>query len=118
MDDTQKENRLEVVDGVLCYTISFPVGDAEALRLREMGERALGEIGASYVLINLEGSSEFSVGARKIWVDFLRNDLIKKAAIYGGGTLIRVIATFVITASGRDDVKFFSDEVSAREWLK
>ena len=42
----------------------------------------------------------------------------EKAAIFGGNTTKRVVAAFIITASGVKNVKVFETEEEASNWLK
>lgn len=59
-----------------------------------------------------------SLRARKALLGLTRKAKFEKAAIYGLGTLIKVVATFIIRAAGKENVKFFSTEEEALKWLK
>jgi len=103
---------------VVIYRILAPVDDQEGERLELAGQAFLDRKEADRVLIDIQGSTEdFSAGARKQWAKILRHPNIIKAAIFGGNTFVRTIATFVIGATGRKNIKFFATEKDAREWL-
>lgn len=117
---TKKTNTNEVwcKDGIVHYTITAPVDEEEAMRLDVLGEEFINKGEASYVLINIEQSKEFSSSARRAWVRFLQNPKIKKTAIFGGNVFVRTLASFVIAAAGKATIKFFETEEQAREWLR
>lgn len=102
---------------VLLYHINSDIDEEEALRLYDIGRKCFDEGRVDYVLIDLQASTEFSSAARKVWVEFLRDDRIKKSAIFGGNVFVRTVASFVIAATGKKNIKFFSAEKEAREWL-
>ena len=113
--NTQKTNTNDVwcKDGIVYYTIAAPVNEEEAIRLDTVGEEFINKGEASFVLIDIEQSQEFSSVARKIWVKFLQNQKIKKTAIFGGNVFVRTLASFVIAAAGKANIKFFETEQQA-----
>jgi hypothetical protein len=102
---------------VLFYHINSNVDEAEANRLYNYGLQCFKDNVADYVLIDLKSSSEFSSAARKVWVEFLKDDRIKKTAIFGGNIFVRTLASFVIAATGKKNIRFFLTEEEARDWL-
>ena len=56
--------------------------------------------------------------ARKIYASLLKSPKIGKAAVYGLSASNRVIASFLIKASGKKDFGVFKTEEEALEWLK
>jgi hypothetical protein len=121
MSDTNtnsNENKVWCKDGILYYTIVAPVDEQEATRLDTIGENYINKGEASFVVIDIEKSKEFSSAARKTWVKFLQNQKIKKAAIVGGNVFVRTLASFVVTAAGKANIKFFETEQSALEWFR
>ncbi|MDO8572832.1 MAG: STAS/SEC14 domain-containing protein [bacterium] len=117
--DTQKTNFNNVwcENGIVYYTISAPVDEKEAVRLDTVGEGFINTGEASFVLINIEKSKEFSSSARKAWVKFLQNPKIKRTAMFGGNVFVRTLASFVIAAAGKENIKFFGTEQEALGWL-
>lgn len=71
------------------------------------------------LLIDLHGlEKHISLGARKAAVDFLRRHTdFKKIAISGASTAVKVITNFVMSASGKKNVRFFSSNSEALKWL-
>lgn len=116
--ETPGGNKLWYKDGVVYYLISAPVDDEEARNLSNSGIGFIEKEKASFVLIDLKQSTQFSSEARKIWVKFLQNPNIKKVAIWGGNVFVRTLASFVIAASQKKNIKFFITEEEALEWLK
>ena len=113
--NTQKTNINDVwcKDGIVHYVIAAPVDEKEAIRLDTVGEEFINKGEALFVLIDIEQSQEFSSVARKIWVKFLQNSKIKKTAIFGGNVFVRTLASFVIAAAGKANIKFFETEQQA-----
>ena len=73
------------------------------------------------ILIDMDKIVRPTSQARKLHAQNMRlqANYFKKTAIYGGNTLNRVIANFIIKASGRGDkVKYFRTRENAIEWLK
>lgn len=101
----------------LFYYINSDIDEEEANRLYGIGQQCFDDNSADYVLIDLKASSEFSSAARKVWVEFLRDERIKKTAIFGGNIFVRTLASFVIAATGKGNIKFFLTEEEARSWL-
>lgn len=116
---TPKTNTNEVwcKDGIVYYTMVAPVDENEAIRLDTVGEEFINKGEASFVLIDIEQSQEFSSAARKKWVKFLQNPKIKKTAIFGGNVFVRTLASFVIAAAGKANIKFFETEQQALDWF-
>jgi anti-anti-sigma regulatory factor len=57
-------------------------------------------------------------GARKNIADMFKKSGLEKIAIFGTSTPIRVVAGFIMKASGLQNVKFFHTEEEAMVWLK
>ena len=117
--NTQKTNTNDVwcKDGIVHYTIAAPVDEKDAIRLDTTGAEFINRGEASFVLINIQQSINFSSGARRVWVKFLQNPKTKKAAIYGGNIFVRTLASFVIAATGKTNIKFFETEQQALDWF-
>ena len=106
------------VDGrTVYYYINSDVDETEANRIADFGRQCFKEGRADYVLIDLRSSSEFSSAARKVWVEFLKDERIKRTAIFGGNIFVRTLASFVIAATGKSNIRFFKTEQKASEWL-
>jgi len=75
------KNDVSCKDDIVHYIIASPVDAKESGKLSSVGIEYLNNGEASYVLINLKQSTQFSSDARKTWVKFLQNSKIKKTAI-------------------------------------
>lgn len=100
----------------------------------KMNEDILAEIGEKFRAIAKElppkpkiltDVSEVQYGIainfRKMIVNFIKNEVnspgFEKQAIWGGGTPIKVVTSFLITATGFKNIKYFKTEKEALEWL-
>jgi len=110
-------NELMCDGNILYYTISKPVDAEDAMCLHNVGTDYINKEHVSLALIDIQRSTQFPSAARKIWADFLKNPRIKKAAIFGGNIFVRTLASFVIAAVGKKNIKFFSTEREAFDWL-
>lgn len=104
-------------DGTVVFRIFGPVDDALGATLDACGRKFLDEDAADRVLIDLSGSSSFTVNSRIRWVSFLKHPRIYRAAIFGGVPLVRVMANVMIKLSQRKNIQYFQSEESARAWL-
>jgi len=61
-----------------------------------------------------------SLNVRKIMTDAMKLVSRGHIAVIGMSTLVKVVLSFVIKATGREDIKmeFFSNEKEALKWLK
>ncbi len=116
--DNIPKNDVSCSDNIVRYTMCTPVDLDEAVRLSTVGKGYIDGGQAQFVLIDLHQSTEFSSAARKVWVGFLQDDKIKKTALYGGNLFVKTLATFVIAATGKKDIKFFNSEAEALAWFK
>jgi len=112
------QNEVWCDGGVVRYRLIAPIDEKEAERIDTAGRVFLNRGDARYVLIDMQKSSDFSSAARKRWVGFLQHPQIQKTAIFGGNIFVRTLATFVIGASQKKNIKFFAAEKEAVEWLK
>lgn len=69
-------------------------------------------------LIDLSNLKKVSVKARKALVDSTSSPRIGKNAYVGASVFIRVLANFILSASGKKDARHFSNEAEALKWLK
>jgi len=70
------------------------------------------------LLIDATEADIASAGARKTYLEFAKAFRMAKAAIFGTKTLLKVLANFIIATAAKENVKFFSTEEEALEWLK
>lgn len=116
-DTKTLKNEVTCEKGMVVYRLLAPIDDREGERLDTEGRAFLDRKEADRVIIDIRRSSYFSSAARKRWTNFLQNPEIVKTAIFGGNTFVRTLATFVIGAAQRKNIKFFATENEALEWL-
>jgi hypothetical protein len=113
------------------------VGDDGILRVTFEGDLDLSDITAYTMAYRpfLEGASEAeplhflvdvsrlgkaSAKARKLFVDEFRapDPRIGKSAMVGASRYVRVLASFMMKATGREDIRLFTTEKEALAWLE
>ena len=70
------------------------------------------------LLVDSSRSGKTSSAGRKMYVELSRDPRIGKTAVVKARRYSRLLATFVIKATGRDDICFFDSEEEALAWLK
>jgi hypothetical protein len=70
------------------------------------------------ILIDASEGGKSTSNARSIYVEFAKSFEEGKVAIFGSTTLIRVVASFIVRAAGRGNVRFFATEEESLNWLK
>ena len=72
-----------------------------------------------HFLVDLRQMGKSSLAARKDSLDIFRNPdpRIGKSALVGANRYIQVLGSFVMSAAGRDDFRFFDSEDEALAWL-
>lgn len=93
--------------------------DLEAFR-REFEPLLVAATEDNPVLALVDGtrSSRFTAGARKVFLELNKSFRIGKAAIWGADRYTRVLASFVLKATGRGNIHFTETEEEAVAWLK
>ena len=131
MEDKGKDNKKwgEDVwindDGIICFG-TVPTSTEEEIdkmidKAIEFLRKAKGEgkilVRTSPYIRAFSGSEARKRFASKVQ-KVVKETKFKKAAIFGGDVVARMITLFVITASGIKDIKVFDSEESAINWLK
>ena len=79
------------------------------------------ETGKNNIFLDIGGIEEISGGARRALAQQIAIEprFFNKLAIYGANAKHRVMADFIITASGKgNNVRYFENEEEAMRWLK
>lgn len=99
------------------------VGDQTAEEMIEVRKAVL-ELckkvpGKIKILNDLSKMGKSLLGSRTEAVKSIKLEKVGKVANFGGGTSTRIIASFIVRASGMDKkVKYFETEAEALKWLK
>ncbi len=70
------------------------------------------------VISESPGLTKFSAGARRILVELQRSPRLGNSAVVGASRYSRVLTTFVLKATGRNNIRFFDTIEEAAAWLK
>ena len=70
------------------------------------------------ILVDGSRSGKYTSAARRIFVELQRSPLIGDVALVGASRYSRVLAGFVLKATGRDNVRLFESEEEALGWLR
>jgi hypothetical protein len=92
----------------------------EVLKVRKkvlkLGETVHGKM---KIITNLTNVTNVTSGSRKATVESVQLEEVGKIAIFGASTFNRVVASFIIKASGMvNKVQYFKNEEEALKWLK
>ena len=93
--------------------------DAEAILKKII--TLLKEKGKARVLIDLRKTERSTSGARRVYVYNImaKPKVFEKFAFFGKSVKNRVMANFIMTATGKEDkVRYFESEEDALRWLK
>lgn len=119
-DENMTSNVYLDKDGIVhIESIGFQTED-ESLKVREkvleLGKKVPGKI---RILNDLTKMTKSTSGSRKVTVDSIKLEDVGKVASFGASTFNRVVASFIIKASGMEHkVKHFKTKEEALRWLK
>jgi len=74
--------------------------------------------GKTNVLIDLSNASKSTSDERRLEKQELEDERIGKVALFGLHPVARVIASFVMGVTKKDDMRFFKTKEEALAWLK
>ncbi len=115
------ENRLYFdEDNILYETVVGVVDEKIAIAFREaslkIGSKAEGRV--IKVFVDLSRAGKSTPEARRIAQQSLEDERIGKVAFFGLHPVARVIASFVMGATRKKDMRFFRSNEKALAWLK
>ncbi len=113
------ENRLYLDVDLLYVNLVGEMDDKTIVAMKEayfkLNSMVDGKLDA---LIDLNKAGKQSVGARKTWRELSENENSGKLAITGISPVARVIASFVMGVTNKEDMRFFKTKEEALLWLK
>jgi len=71
-----------------------------------------------HYLVDSMKQGKLSAHTRSIFTEQNKSSGVGKVAVFGSNRFVRVMATFMIKASGRDNIRFFETETEALAWLQ
>jgi hypothetical protein len=108
-------------DGIIRITLYGIHTQEDAINLIKKVDEFLLSNKSGLVLTDMSQVEKPTSGARKIHANNIKNDKgnYKKLAFFGASVMNRVMANFIIKASGRGEkARYFETEIEAIEWLK
>ena len=127
MIDKEEKNKVWIDEGgILVIKIAKILVSEDAFKLISKGERFLVTLGGrGRILIEvLPGVDSFSVTSefRKTvsmrLKEIVQNPGFERVAILGATAIIRMVGSFIVSASGIENIKIFREKEKALEWLK
>lgn len=125
---SRKESKVWVEGGEMVYIkISEVVIEEDVDRLIKETKRVLKQLsGQGKILVDLRAirntlgirSSRFRKKTAGQIKDLITDPGFKRAALFGGNTMHRTIASFILAASGIKNIKILKDKEGALKWLK
>jgi hypothetical protein len=108
-------------DGIIRGKIIGSHDEDEAINIiKEIDLQLLKMEQKGLILIDMSKTGRPTAGSRKVHAQNLKHGYtkFKKAAFYGASAINRVMANFIIKASGRGEmVRYFDKEDEAVKWL-
>ncbi len=114
------ENRCVVLNNNIIFITAIDEQTDEIARLQEEGNTKLREQvkGKVSYLIDLNQAGKSTPEARKIWNKLSEDQGTHKVALYGMHPVARVLASFVMTITKKNEMEFFKTKEAALAWLK
>ena len=105
-------------DNILYVTIVGEDDEKTATSIKEASFKLINMVERKVsVLIDVDKAGKASPEARKIWRELSEHDKFGKIALVGLHRVARVLASFVINVSRKQDFRFFKTKEEALVWL-
>ena len=106
-------------DDMLYITPAGNFDETTALEVKEVMLKFFDMVeGKVNLLIDLNKAGKHSSQARKIVKEFAEHGKVGKAAVFGLHPVAKVLASFIMGASQKGDMRFFTTKEEALAWLK
>ena len=69
-------------------------------------------------IVDLTNAGRPSSKARKIYKELIEHEKLNKFALFGVDSFAKVLSSFVMGVSRKENMRFFSDKEEALVWLK
>ncbi len=114
------EHRFYLGEDNILYCITVGVIDAEmAIAFDEVTLKLMNMVeGKANLFIDLSRTGQATAEARKIGKQRFELGKIGKIAMFGMHPVARVLASFVMGVTKKEDMRFFKSKEDALEWLK
>lgn len=111
----------QISDQIVKLTIQGDISDEEGEQfLKDMSSfrESIPPGKQLHYLVDAMKQGRLSAGTRSIFTEQNKSSRVGKIAIFGPNRFVRVMATFTLKASGRDNMRFFETESEALAWLQ
>lgn len=113
------DNKVYLIDGKIIYIIAVGEQTPELAKALIEVKQKLYSIapGKVHHLIDLNKSGKSSPEARKLWKEFSEDERTDKVAVFGLSPVAKVLASFVMSITNRNNQRFFRTKEEAMQWL-
>lgn len=108
-------------NGILLVTLQGDFTEADLDDYLAQLSSYLEPLGTDERLVSFLDTTELSnvsPNVRRAVTDFVKDPRFGKTAVLGSNRFVKVLIDFLLRASGRDHIHYFTDETAAWEWLK
>ena len=113
------ENRFYLDVDLLYVNLVGEMDDKKVVAMKETYFKLNNMVGGKLdVLIDLNKAGKQSIGARKTWKELSENENTGKLALIGMHPVAKVVASFVMGVTKKEDMRFFKSKDDALAWLK
>ena len=112
------ENRFYLKNNIIYVTIVGELNEDIANTMKDAFYRLLDKVKyKSNIFVDNSKTGKPSPAARKIFKEMMEHNKVGKIAIFGMNTMARIIASFVVGMSKKDNVGIFKNKEKAFSWL-
>jgi hypothetical protein len=106
-------------DNIVYVTSVGEVDEKKAIAIEEVFLKLLNVVeGEINLFIDINKAAKHSSEARKVWQELSEHKKFRKIALFGLHPVARVLASFVMGVSKKEDLRFFKTKKEALAWLK
>jgi hypothetical protein len=106
-------------DNILYITVLGDVNDEISMKIKEVSDKFTAMVeGKLNLLVDLNKTGIPSADARKKGLEGFEGEKIGKIAFFGLHPVARVIASFIMGITKKEDIRFFKTREEALAWLK
>ena len=114
------ENRLYLDEDNILNIINIgEIDEKTAIEMKEAVRKLTNMVdGGAHTLTDLNKAGKTTSKARKIFQELADQGGTRKTALFGMHPVARVLASFVMGASKKEDMRFFKTKEEALAWIK
>ncbi len=114
------DNKTSLIDNNIIYVIAKGEQTDELAEKQSEINHVLAKLAGGKInyLVNLNDCGKNSPKARNVWTELSDEEITNKVAIFGMHPVAKVLASFVLKVTKKNNQKFFSTKQEAMRWLK